>query len=151
MDEQMHQLLEPVRDCVVSAIGDVLSRTGTHKDDWSVVERIRNTSELGATVGFASPEWQGACTLGISLEGASILFPGADEDLVFDAIGEICNTICGVLAAHPQFVEIFGSLEQTPPVFSRGGAWLPRTKGIAGSMTIDSVELWFGFSIRRTT
>lgn len=151
MEEQMHQLLEPVRDSVVGAIGDVLAKAGVHKDDWCVVERIRNTSELGATVGFASPEWQGACTLGVSIEGASFLFPGANEDLVFDAIGEICNIICGVLAAHPQFVEVFGSLEQTPPVFSRGGAWLPRTKGISGTVSFDTVEMWFGFSIRRTT
>lgn len=150
MDEQMHQLLLPVTGCVISAIGDVLGLEATQSDDWSVVERIRNTSDLGATVGFASPDWQGACTLGISLEGAAILFPGSDEDMVFDAIGELGNTICGVMAANQEFVEVFGSLEQTPPMFSRGGAWLPRSKGIAGSVIVSGVQLIFGFSIRRS-
>jgi len=150
MDEQMNQLLEGVRDSVLGAVRDVLARETTHPDDWLVVERIRNTSELGATVGFASPDWQGAVTLGITLEGASTLFPGGDEDFVFDALGEIANIICGVMAANSQFVEVFGFLEQTPPVFSRGGAWLPRTKGIAGTILSGDVPLAFGFSIRHT-
>lgn len=147
----MHQLLDTVRADVAGAIHDMLTIKAVPGSDWSVVERIRNTSELGATVGFASPYWQGACTLGISIEGASILFPGGDEDYVFDAIGEICNTICGVLASNQQFVEFFGYLEQTPPVFSRGGAWLPRTQGLAGTVVVGGVELAFGFSIRKTT
>lgn len=150
MDEQMHQLLLPVTGCVVSAIGDVLGLETEPGEEWSVVERIRNTSDLGATVGFASPDWQGACTLGISLEAAAILFPGADEDMVFDAIGELGNTICGVMAANRDFLEVFGALEQTPPMFSRGGAWLPRSKGIAGNVLVSGVQLMFGFSIRRS-
>lgn len=151
MDEQMNQLLDGVRDSVTSAVGDVLGREVSHPDDWIVVERIRNTSELGATVGFASPDWQGAVTLGISIEDAAHLFPGGDEDFVFDAIGEIANIICGVMAANSEFVEVFGFLEQTPPVFSRGGAWLPRTKGISGTVLAGSASLAFGFSIRHTT
>lgn len=151
MDDQMHRLLEPVRAGVVGAIQDILTLKTFHDGDWVVVERIRNTSELGATVGFASPAWQGACTLGISIDGASTLFPGGDEDYVFDALGEICNTICGVLAAHPMFVDFFGFLEQTPPVFSRGGAWLPRTPGIAGTVLVGNTPLSFGFSIRMNT
>jgi len=151
MDEQMNQLLNGVRDCVTGAVRDVLCRETIHLDDWTVVERIRNTSELGATVGFASPDWQGAVTLGITIEGGNCLFPDGDEDFVFDALGEIANTICGVMAANAQFVEVFGFLEQTPPVFSRGGAWLPRTKGIAGTIVSSGIQLPFGFSIRRTT
>lgn len=152
MDEQMHKLLDGVRDCVAGAVRDVLGKSTTALDDWLVVERIRNTSELGATVGFASSEWQGAVTLGLSMDHAQVILPGGDEDYVFDALGEVGNTICGVLAAHPQFVEVFGFLEQTPPVFSRGGAWLPRTKGISGTVMIsDASALAFGFSIRRTT
>lgn len=152
MDEQMHQLLEGVRESVTGAVRDVLGRPTAWGDDWTVVERIRNTSELGATVGFASPEWQGAVTLGITIEDAGQLLPGGDEDYVFDALGEVGNTICGVLAAHSAFVEVFGFLEQTPPVFSRGGAWLPRTKGIAGTILVsETAAIAFGFSIRRTT
>lgn len=152
MDEQMHQILEGVRDSVAGAVGDVLGKPTAALDDWLVVERIRNTSELGATVGFASMDWQGAVTLGLAMDEAQLILPGGDEDYVFDALGEVGNTICGVLAAHPQFVEVFGFLEQTPPVFSRGGAWLPRTQGISGTVRIDDVAtLCFGFSIRHTT
>lgn len=151
MDEQMHQLLEPVRTDVSGALHDMLTLKAVPVADWTVVERIRNTSELGATVGFASPEWQGACTMGVSVEGAAVLFPGGDEDYVFDALGEICNTVCGVIASNQLFVEFYGFLEQTPPVFSRGGAWLPRTQGLAGTVIVGGVELSFGFSIRRTT
>lgn len=151
MHDHLAQLLEPIRGCVTSAVADMLSVPTRHHEDWTVVERIRNTSDLGATVGFASPDWQGACTIGVSVEAAAILFPGGNEEFVFDAIGEICNTICGVMAANPEFIEVFGALEQTPPMFSRGGAWLPRTLGIAGSIVLSDVDLWFGFSIRHTT
>lgn len=152
MDDQFPSLLPVVRACCLAAVRDVLGLEGISPlDDWRLVDRVENHCAFGATVGFASTEFQGACTLGIEAEDAQEILPNLDEDLIFDALGETCNNICGLIASNSRFIATFGGLEQTPPLFSRGGAWLPRARGIAGGIASGSAALSVGCSIRPLT
>jgi hypothetical protein len=148
MEEQFNDLMPVIRTCALGVCRDILGVDVQLSEDWRVVSRVENHSTFGATVGFANQGFQGACTLGLSTEAAAVFLPGLDDETIFDALGELGNTICGMLDDSPEFLAIFGLLEQTPPLFSRGGAWLPRAKGVMGSLLYNGELLQFGCSLR---
>jgi hypothetical protein len=161
MDVEIGELLPIIRAKASEAFGIVLGLELVTKDPWNLVSRVENPCDFGATVGFANEQWQGACTLGMSAEDAAILLPGLSEDMLFDALGEVGNTVCGMLSAEAAFTSFYGILEQAPPLFSRGGAWLARSKGIQGNLTTRSPgvlgnlvslgsQILFGCSVRTT-
>ena len=150
MDIDIGELLETMRTKAVEAFGSVLQIDLVPEEPWNIVNRVENPCDFGATVGFANESWQGACTLGISNADAAILLPNLDEDMLFDALGEVGNTVCGLLSADPQFTSLYGILEQTPPLFSRGGAWLARSTGIQGRLVLGEAHVVFGCTVRTT-
>ena len=150
MDIDIGELLETMRTKAVEAFGSVLQIELVPEEPWNIVNRVENPCDFGATVGFANESWQGACTLGISNADAAILLPNLDEDMLFDALGEVGNTVCGLLSADPQFTSLYGILEQTPPLFSRGGAWLARSTGIQGRLVQGEAHVVFGCTVRTT-
>lgn len=148
MDIDIGELLPIMRDKACECFSSVLGIGLAPEEPWIIVNRIENPCEFGATVGFANESWQGACTLGISAADAAILLPDLDEDLLFDALGEVGNTVCGMLSADPVFTSLYGILEQTPPLFSRGGAWLARSTGIQGKLVSGESRFIFGCTVR---
>ncbi|MEK7394008.1 MAG: hypothetical protein AAB214_15715 [Fibrobacterota bacterium] len=148
MDIDIGELLPIMRAKACEAFCSVLQIDLVAVEPWNIVNRVENPCDFGATVGFANDSWQGACTLGVSIADAAILLPELDEDLLFDALGEVGNTVCGLLSADPQFTSFYGILEQTPPLFSRGGAWLARSTGIQGKLAIGEASVIFGCTVR---
>ncbi len=150
MDIDIGELLTTMRAKACEAFSSVLQIDLVPEEPWSIVNRVENPCDFGATVGFANEAWQGACTLGVSSADAAILMPNLDEDMLFDALGEIGNTVCGLLSADPQFTALYGILEQTPPLFSRGGAWLARSTGVQGKLAMGDARVIFGCTVRTT-
>ncbi len=150
MDIDIGELLPIMRAKACEAFGSVLRIELVPEEPWNIVNRVENPCDFGATVGFANESWQGACTLGISSSDAITLFSHLDEDMLFDALGEVGNTVCGLLSADPHFTSFYGILEQTPPLFSRGGAWLARSTGIQGRLAFGGAHVIFGCTVRTT-
>ena len=148
MDVEISELLPIIQAKANEAFCTLLELDLVAEDPWSIVSRVENPCEFGATVGFANGSWQGACTMGISAESAAILLPELSEDMLFDALGEVVNTICGMLSADPEFTSFYGILEQTPPLFSRGGAWLARSAGVQGNLVGKGCRVVFGCTVR---
>ncbi len=148
MDIDIGELLPIMRVHACEAFGSVLGVDLVPEEPWNIVNRVENPCDFGATVGFANESWQGACTLGISTADAAALLPELGEDMLFDALGEVGNTVCGLLSADPHFTSFYGILEQTPPLFSRGGAWLARSTGIQGNLAANGAKLIFGCTVR---
>lgn len=148
MDIDIGELLPIMRSKATESFSSVLGIELLAEEPWNIVNRVENPCDFGATVGFANESWQGACTLGISSADAAILIPNLDEDMLFDALGEVGNTVCGLLSADPQFTSFYGILEQTPPLFSRGGAWLARSTGIQGKLVCNNAHVIFGCTVR---
>jgi hypothetical protein len=151
METDIGAILPTVREKAIEAFSAVLGLDLEEDGRWEVVGRVENPCDFGATVGFANETWQGACTLGVSSEDAEAIIPDLSDDLLFDALGEIGNTICGLLSSDPSFTAIYGIIEQTPPLFSRQGAWLARAPGIQGGLKGGSVRILFGCTIRATS
>lgn len=150
METTTDDLLPIMRDKAREAFSAVLRLELEADEDWIVVGRVENPCDFGATVGFANEKWQGACTLGISAQAASRILPDLSDDLLFDALGEIGNTICGLLSSDVRFTAVYGIMEQTPPLFSRGGAWLARSPGVQGTLSAHSSTILFGCTVRVT-
>lgn len=148
MDIDIGELLPIMRARACEAFSSVLGIELVPEEPWSIVNRVENPCDFGATVGFANEAWQGACTLGVSNADAATLLPGLDEDMLFDALGEVGNTVCGLLSSDPHFTSFYGILEQTPPLFSRGGAWLARSTGVQGKLVFQDARLIFGCTVR---
>lgn len=148
MDIDIGELLPIMRAKASEAFCSVLQINLVPEEPWNIVNRVENPCDFGATVGFANESWQGACTLGVSSTDAAILLPDLDEDMLFDALGEVGNTVCGLLSADPSFTAFYGILEQTPPLFSRGGAWLARSTGIQGKLAVGEAHVIFGCTVR---
>jgi hypothetical protein len=148
MEVEISVLLPVIKARAEDAFRNVLGIDCSAEEPWTVVGRVENPSDFGATVGFANELWQGACTVGISTESASRLLPDLSEDLLFDALGEVGNTVCGLLSSDPEFTGQYGILEQTPPLFSRGGAWLARSPGVQGNFAANGGRILFGCTVR---
>lgn len=148
MDIDIGELLPIMRSRACEAFSSVLGIELVPEEPWNIVNRVENPCDFGATVGFANEAWQGACTLGVSTADAAILLPDLEEDLLFDALGEVGNTVCGLLSSDPLFTSFYGILEQTPPLFSRGGAWLARSTGVQGKLSFQDARLIFGCTVR---
>lgn len=148
MDVEISELLPIIRAKANEAFGTVLGLVLVPEDPWNIVGRVENPCDFGATVGFANEQWQGACTIGVSTDAASALLPELSEDMLFDALGEVGNTVCGMLSADPAFTSFYGILEQTPPLFSRGGAWLARSAGVQGNLLARGFPVLFGCTVR---
>jgi hypothetical protein len=148
MDVEISELLPVIRAKANEAFNTVLQLVLVPEEPWNIVSRVENLCDFGATVGFANEQWQGACTLGVSSDSASILLPDLSEDLLFDALGEVGNTVCGMLSSDPAFTSFYGILEQTPPLFSRGGAWLARSTGVQGNLLAQGRPILFGCTVR---
>lgn len=148
MEVVITDLLPVVKARAEEAFGSVVGLRCVPEEPWSVVARVENPCDFGATVGFANEGWQGACTVGISAESAARVLPDLSEDLLFDALGEVGNTICGLLSSDMEFTARYGILEQTPPLFSRGGAWLARAPGIQGTLIADGGRILVGCTVR---
>lgn len=150
MENDIGELLVVVKAKAKEAFDTVLGLSFEAEDPWNIVNRVENPCDFGATVGFANEAWQGACTLGVSSLDATILLPDLSEDLLFDALGEVGNTVCGLLSANPSFTTNYGILEQIPPLFSRGGAWLARSAGLQGFLVGSGGRVLFGCTVRTT-
>jgi hypothetical protein len=150
MDIEIDEFLPIMRDKALEAFSAVLGLGLAPDGPWGVVGRVENPCDFGATVGFANELWQGACTLGVSTESASLVLPDLSDDILFDALGEIGNTVCGLLSSDPRFTAVFGIMEQTPPLFSRGGAWLARSPGVQGNLRAGDALILFGCCVRVT-
>jgi len=148
MDAEIDELLPIIEAKANEAFHTLLQMEFASEEPWSIVDRVENPCDFGATVGFANERWQGACTLGISTEAASCLLPNLSDDLLFDVLGEVGNTVCGMLSADPTFSSFYGILEQTPPLFSRGGAWLARSTGVQGNLVARGNLVVFGCTVR---
>ena len=148
MDIDIGELLPIMRARACEAFGSVLGIDFVPEEPWNIVSRVENPCDFGATVGFANEIWQGACTIGISSDAAARILPDLSEDLLFDAMGEVGNTVCGMLSSDPEFTAQYGILEQTPPLFSRGGAWLARSPGVQGTFVADGGRILFGCTVR---
>lgn len=148
MEIDIGELMPVVKSKATEAFQTILGLPLSPEEPWSVVNRVENPCDFGATVGFANEGWQGACTLGLSSGDAAILLPDLSEDMLFDVLGEIGNTVCGLLSAEENFTRLYGILEQTPPLFSRGGAWLARSSGIQGVLVAKGGRILFGVTVR---
>jgi hypothetical protein len=148
MELEISELLPIIRARAKEAFSAVLGLDLVAEDPWNIVSRVENPCDFGATVGFANEQWQGACTLGISTDAAFCLLPDLSEDMLFDALGEVGNNVCGMLASDPAFTSVYGILEQTPPLFSRGGAWLARSTGVQGNLLAHGKQVLFGCTVR---
>lgn len=148
MDVEISELLPIIRAKANEAFATMLGLDLVCEDPWNIVSRVENPCDFGATVGFANEQWQGACTLGISSEAAAVVLPDLSEDMLFDALGEVGNTVCGMLSSDPAFTSFYGILEQTPPLFSRGGAWLARSAGVQGNLVARGKRILFGCTVR---
>lgn len=147
MNSEFQELLPILKSTACEALCSVLGVDFVPEEPWSTEHPVENPCDFGATVGFANEECRGACTLGISTEAASRLFPDLSDDLVFDAMGELGNTICGMLFGDPEFTVLHGIPAQTPPLFSRGGAWFARSFGMQGMLHSDRGQILLGFMI----
>ena len=148
MESEIAALLPAVRAHAVEAFRNLLGLECVPDGIWQIVARVENPSDFGATVGFSNEMWQGACTVGVSAESAARILPDLSEDLLFDALGEAGNTVCGLLSSDADFTSQYGILEQSPPLFSRGGAWLARAPGIQGHLATGSGRILFGCTVR---
>jgi hypothetical protein len=148
MDVEISELLPIIKAKAKEAFATLLRLDLASEEPWNIVSRVENPCDFGATVGFANERWQGACTMGVGSESASILLPQLSEDMLFDALGEVGNTVCGMLSADPAFTSCYGILEQTPPLFSRGGAWLARSAGVQGNFVGQGGRVMFGCTVR---
>lgn len=148
MEIDIGELLPIIKAKALESFVSLLGIDLVPEEPWNIVNRVENPCDFGATVGFANESWQGACTLGISTADAAILLPDLDENMLFDALGEVGNTVCGLLSSDPLFTSFYGILEQTPPLFSRGGAWLARSTGVQGRLCAKDAKLIFGCTVR---
>lgn len=148
MEIDIGELLPVVKAKAKEAFETILGLPLVPEEPWNIVNRVENPCDFGATVGFANECWQGACTLGVSAADAAHLLPDLSEDMLFDVLGEIGNTVCGLLSADMQFTGFYGILEQTPPLFSRGGAWLARSTGVQGMLVAGKGRILFGCTVR---
>ena len=150
MNNEFEALLPILKSAACEALCSVLGVDFVPEEPWKIEHPVENPCDIGATVGFANEECRGACTLGISTEAASQLYPNLSEDLVFDAVGELGNTICGILFGDPAFAFSHGIPTQTSPLFSRGGSWFVRSVGMQGTLHSDRGDILLGFMISST-
>jgi len=151
MEFEISELLPIVRSTASEVFSSVFGMDFVPEEPWSIVCPVENPCDMGATVSFKNELCQGACTLGISSEAASVLFPDLSIEMLFDALGEVANNVCGQLSSDPRFTSSYGILEQTPPLFSRGGAWLGRSVGIRGSLLVGPERILLGFTVQPPT
>lgn len=78
----------------------------------------------------------------------AMLLPGMLIDgEILDFIGEIANVMSGCFLRQHSFMEHFGPMKPTPPVFPFNGSCLGKASCIQGVIMVNSVKLSVGFMV----
>jgi hypothetical protein len=142
-------IFEKSVECAESVLTAVLHVNAKRAETGiELVERLVNRETIVINVGFCNNEWQGVLTCGGSLEDLQGIVGETDQHVVVDALGEVLNSVAGLIAISPEAKETFGELSQTTPVAMIGGTFFPKAPGVQLDMNIANNRLRFGFAIR---
>ncbi|NLD91213.1 MAG: hypothetical protein GX639_00950 [Fibrobacter sp.] len=136
----------------VECVNALLGVNSIIKDPWLFVPRLEAEYENIIIMGSASNQYQAILAVGID-DNAINHFIGKndiDRTETFDIFGEIANNYCAMIMDHKEFLEQFGTLNQSIPVlYSKGIPFLPFISGIEGKIYSNNQPAYFGFAIQK--
>ncbi len=147
--EILHQLVPTFKLCALQAMREVLGMPVVAGSGWLPTPDFSMVIETGGAVGFTSARWQCQCLVSAENRLRRELRPDFSNEIWIDALGEVANTICGILQGRPEFQEVFGHLLQTPPVGFLDGRFRFRDWTLVGPvLTSKGGSAIFVFGVR---
>lgn len=148
--EALKALVPTFKLCALQALRAVVRMPVVAGSGWMVWPNFTASVEIGAAVGFAGNQWQCQCVVATEDRMRRLLRPDLDLDLWIDGLGEVANTICGLLQGREEFKATFGSLLQSPPVGMLEGRIRMLGWTVSGPLVAQSHgEAMFAFGVRR--
>ena len=117
-------------------------------EEFTIVPQINNNFSISCNLQNSNERYQSTLTLGVNLSDLPDLIYGeTDREMQTDALGEIANVISGAIMDYEIFLQEFGYMEQSPPLFSNGGLTYQKAWGIQGVLLAADVKVLFGYAI----
>lgn len=148
--EILKGLVPTFKLCALQALRAVVRMPVVAGSGWMVWPTFSASVETGAAVGFASNQWRCQCVVATEDRLHKLLRPDLDMELWVDALGEVSNTICGLLQSREDFHAAFGSMLQSPPVGMLEGRIRIQGWTVSGPLTAHPHgDVMFAFGVRR--
>lgn len=148
--EALKSLVPSFKLCALQALRSVVRIPVLAGSSWMVWPNYNVSVETGAAVGFAGSQWRCQCVVSSQERLRKLLRPDLDLELWVDALGEVANTICGLLQTREDFQALFGSMLQSPPVGMLEGRIRIQGWTVSGPMSVQPHgEVLFAFGVRR--
>ena len=148
--EILKSLVPTFKLCALQALRAVVRMPVVAASGWMVWPHFNTSVETGAAVGFAGRSWKCQCVVATPDSVRRSLRPDLELDIWIDGLGEVANTICGLLQSREEFNSEFGSLVQTPPVGLLEGRIRFPGWAVSGPLVVEGRgESLFAFGVRR--
>jgi hypothetical protein len=111
--------------------------------------RVVNPMELGCSLLCSNLQHQSCILFGVHRSDLSALTATLGKtDFMLDALGELANVTAGFLLDHEEYIDCFGFMEQSTPLFmAGGGACIKKTSGIQAFVHSAGIRLFVGFAV----
>ncbi|MBK8802972.1 MAG: hypothetical protein IPN71_13150 [Fibrobacteres bacterium] len=148
--EALKALVPSFKMCALQALRSVVRMPVVAGSGWMVWPTFNASVETGAAVGFAGNQWRCQCVVATEDRLRKLLRPDLDLELWIDALGEVANTICGLLQSRDDFHAVFGAMLQSPPVGMMEGRIRIQGWTVSGPLTTHPHgDVQFAFGARR--
>ena len=137
---------------VLSALEIMFLQNASVRKELAYTPRVVNPMELGCSLLCSNSSHQSCLLFGVHRSELSTLTVSLGKtDFMLDALGELANVTAGFLLDHETYIDCFGFMEQSTPLFvAGGGSCIKKTPGIQGIIHCAGVRLFVGFAVWET-
>ncbi len=105
-------------------------------------------SPISMNMGLNNDDFKSILCLGISNEFLEGVLGDYTKEMAFDALGEVLNTVGGLLADEDDIIENYGELIQVPPRKLDTNVIYPRGEALYCDIESDGFVISIGFLIK---
>lgn len=105
-------------------------------------------SSVRCLIRAGNAEYLACLSLGLEPSDFGKILPGRPDEEVADAIGEVSNVIAGTFMGRPAFLEAFGHMLPSPPVFADCGDDTRGAWSVQGLLAANGARLFLNITVK---